>query len=131
MPAVKNGNDIGLYVGGVLIGCLTGASWSSSRAEIDVTCKDDNGNRAIILGGQTTNITFNGLFKPDSTYGLEDLVDLYLAGTEISLRFGDGTELTIYQQAYLQELTWDAPLNAGSTFSGKFSATGTPVKTET
>lgn len=131
MPAVVNGNDIGIYVGGVLIGCLTGGSWSSSRAEIDVTCKDNNGDRAVILGGATTNISFNGLFKPDSTYGLEDLVDLYLAKTEVSLMFGDGTNLSIYQQAYLQELTWEAPLNAGSTFSGKFSATGTPTKTET
>lgn len=128
--AVMNGNDIGIYVDGVLIGCLTGGSWSSSRTEIDVTCKDDDGDRAVILGGSTTNITFNGLFKPDSTYGLEDLVDCYLNKTLVDLAFGDQTQLTIYQQAYLQELTWDAPLNAGSTFSGKFSATGTPEKTE-
>lgn len=130
MP-VLNGNDVGVYVGGTLIGCLTGASISSSRAEIDVTCKDDSGNRAVILGGATTNITFNGLFKPDATYGFEDLWDIFLAKTEVSVAFGDLTNLTIYTQAYLQELTWDGPLNAGSTFSGKFSATGTPTKTET
>lgn len=131
MANVTNGNDIDLYVGGTRVGCLTGGSWSSSRTEIDVTCKDNNGDRAVILGGATTNISFNGLFKPDSSYGLEDLVDLYLAKSEVSLAFGDLSQLTLYQQAYLQELTWEAPLNAGSTFSGKFSATGTTTKTET
>jgi len=130
MP-VLNGNDVGVYVGGVLIGCLTGASITSSRAEIDVTCKDNNGDRAVILGGATTNVTFNGLFKPDATYGFEDLWDIYIAKTEVSLAFGDLTNLTLYSQAYLQEITWDGPLNAGSTFSGKFSVTGTITKTET
>jgi len=131
MPAVLNGNDVGVYVGGVLIGCLTGASLTTSRQEIDVTCKDNSGDRAVILGGAVTNITFNGLFKPDATYGFEDLFDLYIAKSEVSLAFGDFTNMTIYTQAYLQELTWDGPLNDGSTFSGKFSATGSLTKTET
>ncbi len=96
----------------------------------DVTCKDNNGDRSVILGGAVTNITFNGLFKPDASYGLEDLFDLYNNKSEVSLAFGDQVNLTIYTQAYLQELTWDGPLNAGSTFSGKFSATGTMTKTE-
>lgn len=129
--AVINGNDLGIYVGGTLIACITGANWSSSRAEIDVTCKDDSGNRAVILGGLTTNITFSGFFKADASYGVEDLLDIYLAKTEVSLMFGDGTNLSLYQQAYLQEFSIDAPLNAGAQYSGKFSATGTPVKTET
>lgn len=128
--AVLNGNDVGVYVGGVLIGCLTNASLTSTRTEIDVTCKDDSGDRAVILGGATTNITFDGLFKPDATYGFEDLIDIFVAKTEVSVAFGDRTNLTIYSQAYLQEFTWTGPLNAGATFSGKFSLTGTFSKTE-
>jgi hypothetical protein len=129
--AVRNGNDVHIYVGGVKIGCLTGASLTSNRTEIDVTCKDNNGDRAVILGGAVTDITFNGFFVPDSAYGLEDLMDLYIAKSEVSLAYGDLSELTIYTQAYLQSVTWDGPLNAGSTFSGKFSGTGTITKTET
>lgn len=129
--AVLNGNSVGVYVGGTLIGCLTGASLTSSRTEIDVTCKDNNGDRSVILGGAVTNITFNGLFKPDASYGVEDLWDLFIAGSEVSLAYGDLTNLTLYTQAYLSEMTWDGPLNAGSTFSGKFSATGSLTKTET
>lgn len=131
MANVINGNDLHIYVGGTQIGCLTNASWSSTRVEIDVTCKDNNGDRAIIVGGATTEVSFDGLFKPDSSYGLEDLTDLYLAKSEVSLAFGDLTQMTLYQQAYLQSLTITGPLNAGANFSGKFSATGTTTKTET
>lgn len=131
MPAVVNGNAVGVYVGGTLIGCLTGATLETSREEIVVTCKDNNGDRQVILGGATTNISFNGFFVPDASYGFEDLWDLYIAKSEASVAFGDLINLTLYTQAYLQGLTWEGPLNAGSTFSGKFSATGTITKTET
>lgn len=130
MP-VLNGNDVVVKVGGVTIGCLTGCSLSSTQNEIDVTCKDDSGNRSVLSSGITANITFNGFFKPDASYGMEDLWDIHIARTEVSVAFGDATNMTIYGQAYLTELTWDGPLNAGSTFSGKFSITGTPTKTET
>jgi hypothetical protein len=129
--AVLNGNDVVVKVGGTTIGCLTGCSYSSTQTEIDVTCKDDSGNRSIITSGITGNVTFDGFFKPDASYGLEDLVDIHLAGTEVSLAFGDATNLTIYSQARLTELNWSGPLNAGSTFNGKFSLSGTPTKTET
>ena len=129
--AVLNGNDVVVKVGGTTIGCLTGCSISSTQTEIDVTCKDDSGNRAIITSGITANITFNGFFKPDASYGMEDLWDIHLAGTEVSVAFGDATNMAIYSQARLVELTWDGPLNAGSTFSGKFACSGTPTKTET
>lgn len=129
--AVLNGNDVVVKVGGTTIGCLTNCSLASSQTEIDVTCKDDSGNRAILVSGITANITFSGFFKPDASYGMEDLWDIHLAKTEVSVAFGDATNMTIYSQAYLSELSWEGPLNAGSTFTGKFSLSGTPTKTET
>lgn len=124
MPVV-NGNDIGVYVGGSLIGCLTGATLETSREEIDVTCKDDDGDKAVLLGGATTSISFNGNWNPSSTYGLEDLFTIFNNATEVDVAFGDQTNLTVYARAYLQSLTWEGPLNAGSTFSGRFAVTGT------
>lgn len=129
--AVLNGNDIGIYIGGTLIGCLTGADLKSSRTEIDVTCKDNNGDRAVLLGGATTNITGNGFFVPDASYGMEDLWDIYIAKTEVSVAFGDRTNFTIYTQGYVQEIGLSGPLNAGASFDFKISATGTLTKTET
>ncbi len=129
--AVLNGNSVGVYADGTLIGCLTGATLETSRAEIDVTCKDNNGDRAVILGGATTNVTATGFYIPDNTKGLEDLFDLYIAKTIVDVAFGDQSNLTIYQEAYIQSLTWEGPLNAGSTFTVKFSGTGSITKTET
>lgn len=122
--AVVNGNDIGVYVGGVLIGCLTNASFSSQNEEIVVTCKDNAGAKAVLSGGNSASISFDGMFNPSSTYNFGDLVALHLAGTSANIRMGDNTNLTIYATAFLQTLEWTGPLNAGSTFSGTFNITG-------
>ena len=123
--AVINGNSVGVYVGGTLIGCLTGASLETSREEIDVTCKDNSGDKAVLLGGATTTVSFNGNWNPSSTYALDDLFTIFNNSSQVSLGFGDQTNLTIYSQAYLQSLTWEGPLNSASTFSGRFACTGT------
>jgi hypothetical protein len=129
--AVQNGNAVGVYVGGTLIGCLTGCTYNSDRVEIPVTCKDNNGNKSVILAGLEGTVSFNGNWNPSSTYGLDDLLDVHYNATEISLAYGDQTNLTIYSQAYLPSMTWEGPLNAASTFSGRFALIGTPTKTTT
>jgi len=129
--AVISGNSVGVYVGGTLIGCLTGATLDSSREEIDVTCKDNSGDKSVILGGATTTVSFTGNWNPSSTYGLDDLFTIFNAKSEVSLAFGDQTNLTVYSQAYLQQITWEGPLNAASTFSGTFSCSGTMTVTTT
>lgn len=129
--AVISGNSVGIYVGGTLIGCLTNATFSSSRIEIETTCKDNNGDKSVILGGAETRISFQGNWNPSSTYGLADLFTIYNAKSEVSLGFGDQTNLTVYTQAYLQTLGWEGPLNAASTFSGEFSCSGTMTVTTT
>lgn len=128
--AVINGNNIGVYVGGQLIGCLTNATFNSTNNTIDVTCKDNNGDRAILPSGNTATVDFEGLFNPSSTYGLTDLLDIHKNKTEVSIGIGDQTTLTIYAQAYLNTLSFSGPLNAGTTFSGSFEITGTWVKYE-
>jgi hypothetical protein len=128
--AVKNGNDIGVYVGGQLIGCLTNATFNSTNVSIDVTCKDNSGQRAVIPSGNSATVEFEGLFNPSSTYGLQDLIDIHKNKTEVSIGIGDQTTLTIYAQAYLNTLSFTGPLNAATTFSGTFEITGSWVKYE-
>lgn len=129
--AVLNGNDIGVYVGGTLIGCLTNATFSSQNEEIDVTCKDNDGARAVLPGGNTATIAFEGFFNPSSTYGFNDLIAVHQNGTLVNIKMGDNTNLTVFANAYLNTLEWTAPLNAGSTFSGTFSITGQWTYSET
>lgn len=121
-----NGNDVGVYVEGQLIGCLTNATFSTSNQEIDVTCKDDSGARKILPGGQTAEISFEGFFDPAATYGFQDLVALNKNRTRswVKMYYAGSDALSITCYAYLNQIEWTGPLNAGSTFSGTFTVDG-------
>ena len=125
-----NGNDVGVYVSGTLIGCLTNASFSSTNAEIDVTCKDNSGARAVLPGGNQAEISFEGFYDPAATYGFQELLVVHSARTlcYVKMEHNDGTAsgdaVAITGYAYLNTLEWTGPLNAGTTFSGAFTVTG-------
>lgn len=122
--AVVNGNDVGIYVEGQLIGCLTNATFSSTNQMIDVTCKDDNGARKVLLGGNTATITGEGNFDPTSTYGLQELIAVHALKTRVWVKMGDNTNLTVTGYCYLPTLEFTGPLNAGTTFSFTFEFDG-------
>lgn len=122
--AVVNGNNVGLYVNNQLIGCLTNCEFSSTNEEIDVTCKDNNGARQILPGGQSWSISFEGNFNPASTYGFEDLIGIHNLRTRVGVKLDDSTNLNVVGYAYLNTLSWTGPLNAASTFSGEFTGDG-------
>ena len=122
--AIQNGNDVGLYVNNQLIGCLTGCTFTSSNEEIDVTCKDNNGARQVLAGGNTSSYDFQGNFNPASTYGLGDLVAIHKNKTLVGVKQAVGTALRVSAYGYLNELSWEGPLNSASTFSGTFSVSG-------
>ncbi len=129
--SVVNGNDIGVYVEGSLIGCLTGATFNSKNMEVDVTCKDNGGAKAVLPAGNESTISFEGLFNPASTYGSQELMTVHANKTRVWVKMGDNTNLTITGYCYLNEMTWTAPLNAGSVFSGVFTFDGGYTFSET
>jgi len=119
-----NGNDVGLYVGGELIGCLTSNSFSSTNDEIDVTSKDNGGVRQVLTGGTQAEFPFAGYFNPAAGFGLADLLAIHQNGDSVLVKQMLDDELAITAYAKLNELTWDGELNAGSKFSGKFTVDG-------
>jgi hypothetical protein len=124
--AIVNGNKIGVYVNNQLIGCLTSNDFTSTNEEVEVTCKDNDGARQVLAGGNSASISFEGNFDSASTYGLEDLIDVHKNKTRIGIKFADSTAggLYVIGYAYLNELTWSGPLNAATTFSGTFAIDG-------
>ena len=128
---VVNGNAVGLYVNNQLIGCLTNAEFTSDNEEIDATCKDNNGARSVLPGGNAWGISFEGNFNPASGYGLADLLGIHKNKTLVGVKLDDGTNLNIVGYAYLNSITWVGPLNAASTFSGAFTGDGAWAYSET
>lgn len=124
--AIVKGNSVLVFVDNVAIGCLTGCTFTSNGASIDVTCKDDDGAPQSLPLKGPWNIAFNGNFKTDSTYGLEQLLGLRRNNTLAQVKFGgeNSGDLYIIGEAYLNQITWDGQLNAASTFSGQFDGDG-------
>jgi predicted secreted protein len=125
MAAVK-GNQVLVYVDNVAIGCLTGCTFTSNGASIDVTCKDNDGAPQSLPTKGPWQITFNGNFKTDSTYGLQQLLGIRRNQTLAQIKYGgeNSGDLYIVGAAYLNQITWEGPLNAVSTFSGQFDGDG-------
>jgi hypothetical protein len=128
--SVVNGNAVGLYNDNQLIGCLTNTTFNGNNEEIVTTCKDNNGARQVIPGGQTADIAFAGNYDPASGYGFEDLVLVWKNKTRVGVKQGIDGGFYIAGYGYLNTLSWEGPLNAASTFSGTFTFDG-PVITGT
>jgi hypothetical protein len=122
--AVINGNSLLLSIGGQTIGCTTNTTFSSQNEVIDVTCKDNDGAKENLSGGNTATITFEMFFNTDSTYGLSDILPLHQAGTLINWHFGDNTNLTMHGEGRINQLEIGAPLNGGVTASGTIDVSG-------
>ena len=125
MAAVQ-GNSVLVYVDNVAIGCLTGCTFTSNGSSIETTCKDDNGAITTLPIKGPWNISFNGNFKTDSTYGLQQLMAARQSLSLVQIKYGGAVDgdLYIIGEAYLNQLTWEGPLNAVSTFSGQFDGNG-------
>lgn len=129
--AVINGNSLLLSIGGQTIGCTTNTTFTSANETIDVTCKDDDGAKASLPGGNTASITFEMFFDADATFGLSDILPYHQAGTLINWHFGDNTNLTLHGQGYIDQLDIGAPLNGGVTASGTINVSGPWTYSET
>lgn len=137
-----NGNLLGIYmnVDGAmrLIAAGTGASYTYSRQVIDATSKDNNGARAILMGGKSVNFTFNGLISFDQTdttyHGYDKMLTAIDNNTSVTVRFSTNVTGDKYIQcsAYIESINGDAPVNAVGTYSLSINSTGDiTVGTET
>lgn len=136
------GNLLGLYVkvdGEMrLIAAGTGATFSADRQVIDVTTKDNNGARTILMGGKSVNFTFNGAISFDQSsgtnWGYDKMLSAWDDADELIARFSSNVSGDSYIQcsAYIANISGDAPVNAMGTYSLDIQSTGDiTVGTET
>lgn len=137
-----NGNLLGIYVnvdGAMrLIAAGTGASYTYSRQVIDATSKDNNGAKAILMGGKSVEFTFDGIISFDQTdttyHGYDKMLTALDNNTSLTVRFSSNVVGDKYIQCtcYLESINGSAPVNAVGTYSLKFNSTGDiTVGTET
>lgn len=124
------GNSLLLYMDGNAIACTTDASFDFSREILSVTCKDNDGAEQIRLGGTSGTFGVSGLWKFDAAYGVEDLVDAYLAGTLLTARWAtpESGDFFLEADVYITNISGSSPVNDAVTFDATFQVTGPITK---
>ena len=118
-----NGTNLLVYVSGQAIACATSHSLSMSMSSIDTTCKDSGGWTSSIAGLKNWEISGEALTEFDATYGFNDLVTIWKAGTEVTVRFSTNVTGDKYFEgkAYITDLSEDAAMEDVTTFSFTFT----------
>jgi hypothetical protein len=93
-------------------------------------CKDNDGARQITLGGTSGSFSVSGLWKFDGAYQIEDLMDAFLAGTQLVARWSTESVGDFFLQAnvYITNISGSSPVNDSVTFDATFEINGTITK---
>lgn len=120
---VISGNRVLVFADGEVIACTTGATLTITNAEIETTCKDNDGAVTRTPGNQDWNVQVTGNSKFDAAYGIKDLNVFAKNKGTLMIRFGTENEDDPYWEgnAFISSYSMDAPLNAPSTWSITFS----------
>lgn len=123
---VIGGNIVGIYRGNTLIGCSTGATFSGTNAEIETSCKDNDGAVTYTPGAQGWSMSINGNAKVDNVEGMADILQLWKTKGTSTFKFGTSNADDPYVEGlgYISAFTWEGPLNAPATWSATISPRG-------
>jgi len=121
-----NGTLMGLYIDGTLLGCSTSFDLNINAAEIDTTCKDSAGDKAILPGLRDWSVSADGVMTLDGATSAEYLHGLITARTEINIKMSTDTSGDGYWhgEGYITNLTITAPMEDKVTFSCSFVGNG-------
>lgn len=114
------------------VACATSSTLSGSTEFIEATCKGSAGWREGIPGGQSWNMSTDGLYQPDSAVSVIDLMDIWLTKKKVKLAFGMAGSGAVRWtgEAYLSQPEISSPNGEAVTYSVTFEGTG-PLTKET
>lgn len=131
MPTVGKvkGNAMIIYHEGVAIACTTEASFTLTNEQIEVTCKDNDGAKQYILGGQDWNFTVGGIFQFDNV-GADLLTDMAIDKETATIRFGTDVigDFFLEGECIISTINITSPLNASVTYTATLQGTGPITK---
>jgi len=120
---VISGNRVLVFADDEVIACTTGATLTITNAEVETTCKDNDGAVTRTPGNQDWNIQVTGNSKFDAAYGIRELNAIAKNKSTVTVRYGTENADDPYWEgdAFISSYSMDAPLNAPSTWSITFS----------
>lgn len=126
-----NGGLVGLYVDGALIACTTSDSFNGDASQIDASCKGTSLWGFYLQGTKNWTFQLEGRWQFDAAYGFGDLVDLWINGTEVTVKFSTNIsgDWYLYGQCVVTNVGGTAPNNEAAGFSATLSGRGELSKT--
>lgn len=127
---VVNGTLTKIEIGGSEIAHLTSVSQSFNMATRDTSNKDSGGWRELREAQKSWSMSGEGLFAEDSTYGYEDLFDVLVARTQVTVKQTNSNsgDVEYSGSAYITSLERTAPNEDNITFSITLEGTGEITK---
>jgi hypothetical protein len=129
-------SDIGVYVGGVLVGCANTASLSVSREFSDAVCAATGAWRERIPAIMSWTLTIDALYRVTSgadnptNVTADDLYANFSTGVPVVLRFGGKIGSTIPEDfyfigdAYVEGMTMNVDYEGKPTWNVNFQGNG-------
>lgn len=125
MACIK-GNDLEVYIGGVLVGKATSATLNINSNLLDASTKDSAGWLKQCAGQKSWDVSSEMLVDFSLTYGVSELYTAFVAGTEVTLLFGEGTGAVAKFEgtALVSSISINAANEELATVSASFNGTG-------
>lgn len=120
----KRGSKVTLKIGAVLYQGLTSKDFDGNTETEDATNQDSGGFKKHNAGDKAWTINFEGMYDPTHTYGLEQLLNAWKTGTDVTVLIEGDTagDLTIAGTATITNVK--ASFAHGSTSTGSGTLTG-------
>lgn len=116
---------------GVTIACSTNAVLTITNERIEDTCKDDDGAKTYSAGAQDWSLQLEGITKFDTVANFSTVAELAVSQeiVEWIMATSNAEDPVFTGSGFVGDFTYNAPLNAPSTWSCTVAPTGPIVLT--
>lgn len=122
------GNDIGIFIGGVLIACGTSCEISGDSETIDTRCKGTGDWGDSQNGGLSWSASSTNIIDYSATYGFSQIFTAWRTKTDVTLKYGEVTQTAgdKYYEGIARVGSWSRTdgMNEASTYTVNFEGKG-------
>lgn len=129
-PGFLNGRNLRIYVDGNAVADATSHDLEISHSTRDVTTKDSAGWMEVLYGLKEWSTSGDGLIALDATYATEELIDLIINSTDVTVRFTTNVSGDVYWtgSAIAESVTVSAPNEETPTYNFTLKGNGALTK---